>query len=175
MQKLSKWLPRKRKDEGQTALAQRQNEHPLLRMQAQMDSLFEDFLRNPWGLTERPWAGLERLSAMTGLAEPKIDIEDKRKEIKVSVELPGLEPDDVDLRLTDEALTIRGEKRTEDSDEGDGYYLSERTFGAFERSVPLPVEVDADRAEAKFKKGVLTVRLPKTERARKSARKVEVK
>jgi len=93
---------------------------------------------------------------------PHVDISDKGKELKVSVELPGMDKDDVEVNLDDNALTIRGEKKSEETEEKEGYYMSERSYGAFQRIIPLPVEVDPEKVKAKFKKGVLNIVLPKS-------------
>lgn len=108
---------------------------------------------------------------------PVLDVIDKEDELKLSAELPGLTEDDIDLRVSDSMLTLRGEKK-EDREEGDkegDYYLSERRFGAFERSVRIPEGIDRSKIEATFKNGVLTVRLPKTPEARAPAQKIDVK
>ncbi len=72
-------------------------------------------------------------------------------------------------------LTLKGEKRAEREEKDKNYYLAERSFGAFRRTIPLPVEIDRDKVEASFKNGVLTVRLPKAEQARTQAQRIQVK
>jgi HSP20 family protein len=106
---------------------------------------------------------------------PQVDVADADKEIKVSVELPGLDGKDVEVSLTKETLTIKGEKREEKEEKGKDYYRSERSFGSFTRTIPLPFEIDAEKAEASFKKGVLTVSLPKTKRVISETKKVAIK
>ena len=93
---------------------------------------------------------------------PQVDIVDSDKEIKVLVELPGLDEKDIDVSLSGDMLTISGEKRQEKEDKGKNYYRMERSYGSFKRAVPIPCEVNAEAIEATFKNGVLSVVLPKT-------------
>ena len=86
-----------------------------------------------------------------------------------------LEQKDVEVTLTDEALTIRGEKQIERKEEKRGYYVSERSYGSIFRTIPLPAGVDSDKAEAMFKNGVLTIRLPQRPEAKAKVKKIEVK
>lgn len=104
---------------------------------------------------------------------PTVDLIDEGTHVKVTAELPGLGKGDVELSVNEGALTLRGEKKYEGTSEEDGCYRTERYFGSFQRSIPLPVDVDIDKAEAKFDKGVLSVRFPKTERS-EPLRKIHV-
>jgi HSP20 family protein len=97
---------------------------------------------------------------------PRVDVVESEKEVKVTAELPGMVAQDVDLQLSHGVLTISGEKKREKEERGKNYTHVERSYGAFRRSVPLPGEVDSDKVEATFKRGVLTVTLPKTTPAR---------
>jgi len=90
----------------------------------------------------------------------------------VTAELPGLEEKDVEIQVDDDVLTISGEKRSEIDDKDRRY--SERYYGRFERRIALPAEVDEDRANASFRNGVLTVTLPKTERARQNVKRIPI-
>ena len=94
---------------------------------------------------------------------------------EISAELPGLDEKDVEVKLANGLLTIRGEKKEEREEKEKDYYLSERRYGAFTRSFQVPEGVDADKVEARFAKGVLTVTLPKTAEAQKQEKKIEVK
>ena len=120
------------------------------------------------------WGSISSDVAMPGFA-PKIDVSETEREIKISVELPGMDETDIDVSLTRDILTITGEKKEEKEDRKEGYYYMERSYGSFSRTIPLPVEVDTDKVEAVFTKGVLTVRLPKTAKAIKEAKKVTVR
>ena len=104
---------------------------------------------------------------------PNVEVSETDKEIRVTAELPGLEEKDVEITLDDDVLTLRGEKRSETEDKERQF--SERFYGQFERRIPLGVEVEEDKVEAHFKKGVLTVMLPKKPEAQKPEKKIEVK
>jgi HSP20 family protein len=105
---------------------------------------------------------------------PLTDVVENEREIRVVAEVPGMKAEDLDLDLENNVLTIRGEKREErnEADEQGTYHLAERRYGQFSRSFVLPRDVDADAIEASFEDGVLTVRIPKSERARR--RRIEI-
>lgn len=103
---------------------------------------------------------------------PDTDVIEGKNEIRVVCELPGMEPNQVELSLENNVLTISGEKQEERTEEDDRYHLTERRWGKFSRSFVLPREVDADNIQANFENGVLTVTIPKSERAR--PRRIEV-
>ena len=104
---------------------------------------------------------------------PDTDVIEEENEIRVVCELPGMKTEEVDLSLENNVLTISGEKSEKDEHgSGDTYHLSERRWGRFSRSFVLPREVDQERIEASFQNGVLTVTIPKSEKARR--RKIEI-
>ncbi len=93
----------------------------------------------------------------------------------ISMELPGVSEDDIDLSVEDGVVTVRGEKKTEEEKKGDTWYFSERQYGAFRRSFRLPVDADPEGVSAQMKDGVLTVRVAKTTPAEtEKARKIEI-
>jgi HSP20 family protein len=94
------------------------------------------------------------------------DISEDENSLQISMELPGVEPDDVRLSLENNILTIRGEKRQRSEENNERVHRFERTYGVFERTFALPNTVDADKIEARYENGVLLVRIPKAERAR---------
>lgn len=104
---------------------------------------------------------------------PKVDVIDRDAEVVVRAEAPGFEREELDVSVTDGAVTIKGDHREESKQEEGEYFRSEMSHGAFTRTVALPGEVDTDKAEASFKNGVLELTLPKLKRANR--RKVEVK
>jgi HSP20 family protein len=106
---------------------------------------------------------------------PNIDVSDRGKEIRVTVELPGMEEKDIDVSVTRDSLTISGEKKDEIEETSSSYHRMERVYGFFTRTISLPVEVNVDSARASYKKGVLSIIIPKTEKALKDAKKIEVK
>jgi HSP20 family protein len=144
------------------------DDHPMVALKRDIDRVFEAF----WSDMQLPFAGFE---GVFGRALPSTDVEETDKAIEVSMELPGLEEKDVEVTLTGGELVVRGEKKAETEKKKKGYHLSERTFGSFYRAIPLPSGIDESKVEAKFKKGVLTVTLPKTAEALRNVRKIEVK
>ncbi len=142
--------------------------HPLDVFHREIDRLFDEF----WG----DWdARLGALAPGVGAVQPRVDVRENDKEIRVTAELPGLEEKDVDVVLSGNILTLRGEKSAEKEERDGDFYLSERSFGRFERSIPLPTEVDEGKVEATFHSGVLTVVLPKTEAAREKTKKISIR
>ena len=106
---------------------------------------------------------------------PKIDIKEKDKEILVSAELPGMEDKDIDVHISDDVLTIKGEKKQEKEEKNGSYYQLERYYGSFHRDIPLPSEIETDKVDAAFKHGVLKIRLPKKPEAQRKTKKIEIK
>ncbi len=95
------------------------------------------------------------------------DVQDKGEELVVRLEVPGMEADDFDIAVVDDTLLVRGEKRLQrEQTEGD-YHIRECAYGAFQRAVPLPVAVDQDKAKARYKRGILSITLPKASHARR--------
>jgi len=105
---------------------------------------------------------------------PTVDFYEEKDDIVVKAELPGIDKNNVEVNLTDHTLTIKGEKKKEEEVKEKNYYRSERSYGSFVRALELPTNVHADKVKATFKDGVLEVRLPKTEEARKKEIKVKV-
>ena len=104
---------------------------------------------------------------------PPVDVLEDKDGVRLTAELPGVRQDDVQISLEHNVLTIRGEKKAEVEAQSDRVRRVERQYGAFERSFALPSTVDADRIEARFEHGVLTVTLPKAEKAK--PRQIEIK
>ena len=145
---------------------------PLLHLRREFDRMIEDF---PWSW-RRPltrslfdvepfWRGFAGLGAM-----PAVDIAEKDKEYEITAELPGLDESNIDVKFADGVLTIKGEKKDEKEERKKDYYLSERRYGSFQRSFPVPESVDANKIEAKFVNGVLTLKLPKSPEAQGTRR-----
>lgn len=141
---------------------------PFYSLQRNMNRLFDDFFDSS-DLT--PFNFGESFSAFS----PSVDVSESDQEIKVAAELPGLDEKDIEVSLAHNVLTISGEKKEETEDKGKNYYRMERSYGSFQRSIPLPVEVESDKVEATFKKGILTINLPKTAEAQKQAKRISVK
>ncbi|MEW6570986.1 MAG: Hsp20/alpha crystallin family protein [Nitrospirota bacterium] len=140
----------------------------------EMDRLFEDFFGRRFGR----WWPITRWPAPGILAEaevmPSVDIYEEKDEIVVKSELPGMQKEDINVNVTENAITISGEKKKEEKVERKDYYRLERSFGSFTRTFSLPAEVQSDKAKAAFKNGVLEIRLPKTEEAKKKEVKVKI-
>jgi HSP20 family protein len=139
--------------------------NPFNVLREEMSGLFEDFFRE---------FDLEPFGEGRRMFSPRVDVSESEKEITVSAELPGLEEKDIDVSITKDALTVRGEKKDEREEKNGGRYHAERFYGAFSRTIPLPAEIDRDAVKATYKKGVLTMRLPKTAAIGKETRKVKV-
>jgi HSP20 family protein len=152
--------------------------HPLVSLRQEIDRLFEDFASSfslfPLSrrLFEEPvW----RMPGVFAITTPAVDVAENERAFEITAELPGLAEKDIELTLSNDILTIKGEKSEEKEEKKKDYYLSERRYGSFQRSFRLPEGVDADKIEAAFKNGVLTITLPKTAEAQKKLRKIEVK
>jgi HSP20 family protein len=113
------------------------------------------------------------LSGGVSAAFPVLDVSETDKEIRIDCELPGMEEKDVELSLADNVLTIRGEKRAEREEKDNQFAFTERSYGAFSRSIELPAHVDPNKVKAKMSKGVLKITAPKIEAP--NARRIEIK
>ena len=103
-----------------------------------------------------------------------LDVSETKNDLVVKAELPGLEPKDIDISLSEGVLTIKGEKKQEKEEKEENYHLIERSYGTFTRSVQLPKEVKHDKISASYKNGILKVVLPKSEEAKKKEGKIKV-
>lgn len=151
---------------------------PFGGLRREIDRLFEDFDRDFWGFPfrrsgfdvepfwrrELSWAG-----------SPAVNISENDTAYEITAELPGIDEKNIELKLANGGLTIKGEKQEEKEEKKTDYYLHERHFGSFERSFRVPEGVDTDKINATFKNGVLTVTLPKSPEAKKAEKKIEVK
>ena len=106
---------------------------------------------------------------------PPIDLVEKDQAYEITAELPGLDENDVLVNYDDGILTIKGDKKEEAETKEENMYVSERRYGSFQRSIRVPESVDADKIEANFKKGVLTLMLPKKPEAQRHAKQISVK
>lgn len=137
----------------------------MLSLREAMDRLFEEsMVRRPRGLEGRQ-----------GLVAVPVDMYETEDGIVVKSDLPGLKPEDVDVSITENTLTIKGEFEAEEETERENVHLRERRYGSFQRSVVLPKGVDAEQAEAEFEDGVLRVTLPTVEEERPKQIRVEPK
>jgi HSP20 family protein len=151
---------------------------PFENLRQEINRLFDDFHRGYWRFpfsrslfdAEPLWRG-----EMTFGTVPAVDVVENGNAYKVTAELPGLSEKDIDVRFVDGVLTIKGEKQEEKEDKSEDYYVSERRYGSFRRCFRVPDGVRADKIDASFKNGILTVQLPKAAEAAKSEKKIEIK
>lgn len=132
-----------------------------LSLREAMNQLFDESFMRGWPFAE---------SDVRPLA---LDVRETDEALIVEGSLPGIKPEDVDISISGNVLTIKGESKQEKEEEKDKYHYRERRYGAYQRTIALPVEVDADTADASFKEGVLTLTLPKVEETK--AKCIEVK
>ena len=155
-----------RNNKSQTPATREDFFDPFVTFRREMDRMFEDFFGG--GSLRPAQAGFQALTPAAG-------IDETNKDLVISAELPGVSDKDVEVGLAGDILTIKGEKRAEqEKKSGDSYYM-ERRFGSFSRSVRLPFEVHDGGVDARFKDGVLTVRVPKPAELQKTARRIDVK
>ena len=135
----------------------------MARWERDMERMFGDFFGGRWSPDRR-----------LTISEPAVDLYEDKDAVVVKAELPGMTKDDIQVNITDHMLILKGEKKKDEEVKEKEYYRSERIYGAFTRSVPLPTETDPEKVHATFKNGVLEVRLPKTEEAKKREIKINV-
>jgi HSP20 family protein len=134
----------------------------LTSVRKDMDRLFDEFFSMP-STVQRGWG------------MPMVDMYQTEDEIVVKATLPGLDPDDLDIQITGDLLTLRGEVKAENVEEGAKYHLREHRYQSFSRSLSLPVPVVSEKAKAEMKNGVLTLALPKAEEAKPKTISVKAK
>jgi HSP20 family protein len=148
---------------SRNSVARNQSAISIASLHEDMNRLFEDF----WREFELPGSASGR-----SIGFPRIEMSETDKELKIEAELPGMDEKDIEVLLKDGVLTIRGEKRSETEDKS--RRLSERFYGAFERHIALPVDVQEDHVNASFKKGVLAVTLQKAEGSAQSVKRIPI-
>lgn len=105
---------------------------------------------------------------------PSLDLSETKNDIVVKAELPGIDTKDIDISLTNDVLSIKGEKKQEKEEKEEDYHFVERSYGSFTRSIRLPRDVQSDKISASYKNGVLKITLPKSEEAKKKEVKVKL-
>lgn len=149
------------RDRNRVADRRGDDDNPLMSLQRDLNTVFEDF----WGRFDNPFGG----SLLAG--GPRTDVSETDEAMLVSVDLPGLDDKDIEVNVTNDMLTIRGER--EEKTDKDGFTSQSRR--SFHRMIPVPPGVDPEKAEAAFKRGVLIVTLPKTEEAKARVKRIDVK
>lgn len=148
---------------------------PFDNLRRQVDRLFDDFHPMSWRLPLTRTLRDIDLPSFEWPVAPAVDLTEKDGRYEIAAELPGMDEKNVEVKITNGVLTITGEKSEERQEEEKDYHLSERRFGSFQRSFRLPEGIDAEKIEASFTKGLLTVKLPKTAEAVKNEKKIEIK
>ncbi len=143
----------------------REESDPFMTLHREMNRLFDDVFR---GFDMPAFGGMTRM----GTAWPHLEVIDNDKDVRISAELPGMDDKDVEVLVHEGVLTIRGEKKSEIEDKERAF--SERTYGRFERRIPLAWDVEEDKIAASFRNGVLTVTLPKAPQADEPARRIVI-
>lgn len=144
-------------------------DHPFYSLQREMNSLFDNFFRGFEVAPHRFAAGgMEVFS-------PSVDVKENEKEFIIKAELPGVEEKDIDVTVTNDSVTIKGEKKEEKEDKDKNYYYMERSYGSFCRVIPLDAEIESGKAEARFKNGILDIKIPKDQSAKAKGTKVSIK
>lgn len=174
----AKKMPVTRDEPADKSAAALEPWHRFDSLRQQVDHLFEDFTRNPLHLpfgrrvfdVEPFW---RRELSLRGV--PAVDIAEKEKSFEITAELPGLDEKDIEIKLSNGNLVIKGEKRENIEEKKKDYYLSERHYGSFERIFRLPKGIDVEKIDASFAKGVLTVSMPKSPEAIKPEKVIPVK
>ena len=144
------------------------NREPMLDLHRDMNRVFDEVFRGSlWPLS---WAQ----QATSMLAPVRVDVEERDDELCVTADLPGVQQSDVEVKIEGETLTITGEKKSASEQKQQNYHVMERSYGRFERSMQLPFAPEAERAQAEFENGVLTIHLPKEENQQRT-RRIEIR
>ncbi len=144
--------------------------HPFESFRRQFDRLFDEF---PSRRSLADFQPFDRMMSQWS-ASPPVDFVEKDGGYEITAELPGLDEKSVDVKLSNGVISISGEKNEEKEEKKEGYYCSERRYGAFRRAFRVPEGVDQDKITADFEKGVLKIKLPKTPEAKKEEKKIEI-
>ena len=168
--KISDLIPWRRKKQD---IAARQNEAVALSaLQSDIDRAFEEF----WRGVSLPFSSVGRVGFLRELDKtPRVDVRENKQGIEVSVDLPGLDESDVDVRVANDILIIEAEKAVEREEEDNDFVLRERRYGRVSRALPLPDGLDLDAVKATFKKGLLKVFIPRLPGAEASVKRIQVK
>ncbi len=147
-------------------------------LRTEMDRLFDRFAGG-WGMPSlRRMFDMEpafRYESSFSMPSPAVDVTEDDTAYKVAAELPGMAEKEIEVVVSGDTLTLKGEKRQEKEQKEKNLYLSERSYGSFQRSFYIPEGVDRDKIAADFSKGVLTITMPKTPKAVEQQKKIEVK
>jgi len=150
-------------------LQPRRGSDPVFMLRSDIDRAIDSF----WRAFDLPLPGLSNTSLLSGDTMP-VDMRETDKEVEITAELPGFEPDEIDVTLSDDSVTIRAVGSAEHDESGNGYILHEREVARFERTIPIPDGVDPEGVHATYRNGVLRVMIPKRADAQNANRRIPV-
>lgn len=152
---------------GKKGMTEHEEDSPFYKLQKEMNRLFDDFFED-FQLTSFE-------EKMATPFNPRVNVRETEKSVEISAELPGIEEKEIDISVSNDSVTIKGEKKEEKEEKGECFHRVERSYGSFQRQIPLPCEIEMEKAEAAFKDGVLNITLPKSPEAQKNVRKIQIK
>lgn len=158
---------------GRTSVPVTRGTTPISAFQNEMNRLFDDFfgMSGMPGLFDRPEPALRGAFDFA----PALDVKETEKSYVIVADVPGIDAKDVNVTVSDGYVTIKGEKKSDSKEEREGYFRQERSYGSFQRVIPMPETANLDKADAKVKDGVLTIEIPKKAEAQTTQRKIEIK
>lgn len=184
---IKKWMPwnwfeKEEKDTGKTVPVRREDSQDqgvafpiaLQNFHREVDRIFDQAFRG-FGLSQ-PWLdGVLWPRMADGMLKPTLDLSATDKEYTIAVEIPGVDEKDVKLEIANDILTIRGEKKHEKEEKDKNFYRVERSYGSFQRVLSLPEDADQEAVKATFKRGILTISMPRKAMPQADVRKIEIK
>ncbi|MCK9296268.1 MAG: Hsp20/alpha crystallin family protein [Desulfobulbaceae bacterium] len=176
------WFKKEEEESGSTVPVRHHAPHPpadrlpgpFVQLQREMDRLFADFFTG-FGSAPFRYEGFFPGPLTSGLLKPTLDIGANDREYTISVEVPGVDQKDVKIEITNNTLTIRGEKRQETEEKEKNFYRMERSYGSFQRTLSLPEDADQEKINAVFKNGVLTVTMPRKALPQAEVKRIEIR
>lgn len=144
-------------------LVNRQDERDVWSLHSQINRIFDDFFHYP----------LASYNSERGIS-PRMNFAETEKDYEITVELPGMAEKDIEITYHDGTLAIKGEKKEEHEEKDKGYFLKERSYGAFQRSISLPGKINVEGIKAEFKKGVLGISVPKASEEEAQIKKISI-
>lgn len=142
---------------------------PITSLHRHVNRLFDDFFSD-FGI--EPFRGFEEWETRF---MPRVGVAEDDQNVKITAELPGMTEKDVEVQVTEDSVTIKGERKQEKKENSRGVHRSELSYGSFVREIPLPASVKTDKSEGVYKNGILTITLPKTEESKANCRKIPIK
>lgn len=158
--------------EMQPLYSERRAVHPIAQLHREVDRLFEDAFRG-FGMSPfKPEGGASM--TLAGLLKPQVDVGATEKEYTITVEVPGVDEKDIKVEIANNTMTVRGEKKQEKEEKDKNYYRVERSYGSFQRVLSLPEDADQEDIKATFKKGVLTIKMPRKDMPKTDVKQIQI-